>query len=127
MKKITLSLLLLLPILGISQHKIGFKLKDLKQQYELRRDSVGSYSASDTNGWYTFTFYDNSNIVNVSKFYPYNMKELQAWVKSYDTNLLKVGAYEWEQFWQDGLIKIHLIYHDNRWFFMYFLTDPKEK
>ena len=127
MKKVLIISLLLFPILGFSQHKIGATLKDLKKQYELRKDSIESYSASDSQGWYKFTFLEGADVVNVSKFYPLNMKELSSWVKSYNENLLKVDVYEWEQFNQYGLIKIMLIHKDNKWFFLYILIDPKEK
>ena len=126
-KRIALSVLLLLPILGFSQHQIGSDLKTLKKKYVLHKDSVESYSASDSQGWYVFTFLEGKDVVNVAKFYPYNMQELQNWVKAYDSQLLKTGAKEWEQFNQYGIIKIMLVHKDNKWFFLYILTNPNEK
>ena len=128
MKKVLLSILLLLPFLGISQAHLGISLTDLKELYS-DKTFVIDYTTEGTKyasaemrfGEFTYYFSDVDGLTYKCIQIPSNMTALNAQVEIYNKKYVIISETSWKAYLDGGgIMKINLIYEEE--FKSYFFT-----
>ena len=112
MKKLTLFLLMLIPMKGISQAKIGYNPSELRAEFPSanwtyskwgeygNQNMVMSWSSENI---LTNYFFNEDNITIICTIVPLNQSTLQAVVEIYNKRYVIIDSNTW-RFYSDGTI-----------------------
>jgi hypothetical protein len=125
MKKLLL-ILMLVPIFGISQARLGSTRNEIYNEFELyypkfeiSEDGL-AYMHLETERSLLLYYFNNENLCNISVIAPKTQGDLNFFVEQYNNSYVIMGPTEWRMYSANGAIStIELVTHNGNTFFVW--------
>jgi outer membrane lipoprotein-sorting protein len=131
MKKLLFLIIILLPLIGKTQARLGSTLADIKTDYPDKFFKIG-YSNSGTKyatcqmnfGTFGYYFDSETGLCNICMQVVDNMEALNAQIEVYNKKYVIISETSWKAYLKDGgLIKIKLTYDNENKFYVFYYTN----